>query len=445
MNSIERLKESEARLRRAELASKSGNWELHIDSKKMHTSEGAALIYGVKKVQFEYSVVKNIVLPQYRPLLDAALKNLIENDKPYDLEFKIKKVDTGEIEDIHSVAVFDKEKRILFGVIQNITERKKMADELRDSEARHASMISNISDVIGIIGIDGCMKYKSPNVEKWFGWKPADLEGTDGWLNVHPDDLQRIQKEFFILLEKERSSITLEYKYKCKDGSYKPIELTAINLSNDPIIKGVLLNYHDITDRKQSEDAVRASEKNYRLLAENISDVIWVFNIAKNKFTYISSSVTQMRGLTVEEALQESIDESLTSESAREMKKLIPSRLEEFQKGATDLNYDEFEQFRKDGSTIWVEIGTKFQFAEDGTIEVRGVSRNITERKQAEQELKNHRQHLEKQVKARTGELEKKNKELERFNQLFVGREFRIKELRIEVEMLKKQLSEKDQ
>jgi PAS domain S-box-containing protein len=97
------------------------------------------------------------------------------------------------------------------------------------------------------------MIYKSPNIEQYFGWKPEDLIGTDGWLTVHPDDVERIQTEFYHLLQKDNSFKTVEYKYLCKDGSYKPIELTATNLVNNKVINGVLLNYHDITERKKGE------------------------------------------------------------------------------------------------------------------------------------------------------------------------------------------------
>ena len=139
------------------------------------------------------------------------------------------------------------------GVCIDITERRQAEEALRESDAKHSSMIANISDVIGIMGADGIMKYASPNIEKWFGWQPQDLVGTDGWKTVHPDDRVRLQAEFGALLATDGAAETVEYQYLCKDGSYKPIELTASNLTSDPLIDGVLLNYHDISKRRRAE------------------------------------------------------------------------------------------------------------------------------------------------------------------------------------------------
>jgi PAS domain S-box-containing protein len=147
----------------------------------------------------------------------------------------------------------DESRHLHISIGVDITDRKLAEEALRNLEAKQSAMISNISDVIGIIGTDGTIKYQSPSLEKWFGWQPQDLVGTDGGLMVHPDDLERIQKEFNTLIKKDNSSTTVEYRYKCKDGSYKPIELTATNLINDPVIDGILLNYQDITERKQAE------------------------------------------------------------------------------------------------------------------------------------------------------------------------------------------------
>ena len=154
-----------------------------------------------------------------------------------------------------SMSVVSPKKNHFATITTDITESKQVENALLESEERHKRMIANISDVIAIMDKDGTLKYKSPNIEKWFGWQPEDLVGTDGWLTVHPADLERIQKEFFTLLDKDNSVTTVEYRYKCKDSIYKWISLTAINLTNDPIISGVLMNYHDITERRQAEEA----------------------------------------------------------------------------------------------------------------------------------------------------------------------------------------------
>ena len=157
---------------------------------------------------------------------------------------------------VHATGIMDAEGNARFGTafVEDINDRKQAEESLRESEATHKKMIANISDVIGIMGVNGVMKYKSTNIEKYFGWKPEDIIGTNGWDTVHPDDLERIQKEFVSILGADNLSKTVEYRYKCKNESYKWIKLTAINLVNDPLINGVLLNYRDITERKQEEE-----------------------------------------------------------------------------------------------------------------------------------------------------------------------------------------------
>ncbi len=146
-------------------------------------------------------------------------------------------------------------------LFHDITERKQTEEALRMTEIKQSAMISNISDVISIIDENAIIKYVSPNIEKHFGWKPEDLVGLEVWETIHSDDMESIQKEFYELFQKQYLTTTIEYRYKCKDNSSKMIQLTAKNLLNDANVKGILLNYHDITDRtKLLEQLIQAQK-----------------------------------------------------------------------------------------------------------------------------------------------------------------------------------------
>ncbi|MEI7431734.1 MAG: response regulator [Betaproteobacteria bacterium] len=135
----------------------------------------------------------------------------------------------------------------------NITERKDAEEALRRSEAIHSKMVSNIGDVIVIIDQNGINRYKSANIEKWFGWSPEEVLGVSAWNNVHPDDLPSAQNFVGSLAAEPDAFGTTECRYRCKDGSYRWIEISIVNLFHDPDIQGLLGNYHDISERKAAE------------------------------------------------------------------------------------------------------------------------------------------------------------------------------------------------
>ncbi len=150
-------------------------------------------------------------------------------------------------------------------------------------DALPGAMLANIGDVIGIMAADGIMKYKSPNIEGLFGWKPEDLVGTDGWDTVHPGDIERIRTAFAALVSQDKAKATVEYRYKHKDGSYSWIELTAVNSLGDPDIEGIVLNYHDISARKRGEAALRESEERLHLALEAAKAGTWEWSLDTNE------------------------------------------------------------------------------------------------------------------------------------------------------------------
>ncbi len=126
-----KLVNSETRLSDAEKFARFGHWIFDLDNGTVLASEGAKQIYGISGEEWIIPLIQSMPLTEYRDKLDKAMQDLIKKNIPYDLKFKIKRKNDGKIIDIKSTAEYDREKNIVFGIIQDITKEQAAADILR--------------------------------------------------------------------------------------------------------------------------------------------------------------------------------------------------------------------------------------------------------------------------------------------------------------------------
>lgn len=141
-----------------------------------------------------------------------------------------------------------------------------------------------------------------------------------------------------------------------------------------------------------SFEKIRESEARYRLLSDNISDVIWVLDLSRSKFSYVSPSIENILGYTSEEFTRLGPEEIFPPASLKQAEAVIAEEIKTDKSGSADPLRSitvELQQYCKDGATIWIEVTAKFiRDKNHRPISILGVSRDITERKKADEERK---------------------------------------------------------
>jgi len=159
------------------------------------------------------------------------------------------------------------------------------------NEIKLNSLISNIDDVIAVLDGKGVISYVSPNIEKWFGWKPDEQVSVSAMDFVHPDDAQRIRTDFAAIRGPGAGPKLMDCKFRCSDGTFRPVELTVTNLLHDPVIDGILLSFHDISGRRRAEEKLQEKNEEYEVLNEELRSSLEELQTANEVLTLNSEAL----------------------------------------------------------------------------------------------------------------------------------------------------------
>ncbi len=377
-----RVNESESRLANAEIASKSGNWELHLDSQTMVASKGALRIYGLKKEKIEYAVAKAIPLPEYRQMMDKALKNLLEKDELYDIYFKIKASDTGETKDIHSIALFDSDRKVVFGVIQDVTDIMRTQEALRLSEENYREIFNSTDEAIFIDdALTGRMLDVNEAVLKMYGYgtKEEILSGNIGDLSAGRDGYTEEKAQEYIRKSIVEGTQTFEWLARRKDGTTFWIEIT-LRKTEIGGMNRILAVGRDVTERKHAEIALRESEERFRGLVEGSSAAIWIHD--GQRFLYANPAALELSGYTAEELYKMAPMEIVHPD----FRELVKRRSEERMHGTKTPKHYEYQILKKSGEPAWIDFsGASIDY--QGRSAIIASAYDISDRKKLEEQL----------------------------------------------------------
>ncbi len=279
--------------------------------------------------------------------------------------------------------------------VRDVTERARAEERLREAETRFRTLVEQIPAITYVWHSSPEVEaptYVSPQVERMLGITPEDT-AADPWLwgdRIHPDDREWVLGESDST-EDSGEPFAAEYRMITKDGRtiwvHDEALVTGWNSAGKPVTwQGVLF---DITDRRAAEEAVRAAEKRYRTLIEQIPAVTYLWEVTREpgapNVDYTSPQIEAMLGFTPEE-WHERPDFWVSRVHPEDRQRVVDATMEAERTG--EESELEYRFIAKDGRVVWVRDYAVLMERDDlGWPKFfQGVMFDVTERKLAEEE-----------------------------------------------------------
>lgn len=272
-------------------------------------------------------------------------------------------------------------------------ERKKNQKQLEQNEKRYRALIENSTDGLLLVDPKGKVLEMSVMGKKILGLHPdEDLDFASANL-LHAEDLSTVINCFVEVIANPGKVKSLELRIKLPSGEYRWIETTFQNLLNEPAVNGVVANYRDITERKNTAVLIQESEEKYRYLFNMNPQSIFIWDPENFKFVDLNETCIQLYGYTRVEFSQLSILDIRTNEQIKIFKdvaqKLLSNEIELFS--------SVWEHRKKNGELIYMDV-TSHRIVVNGKIAVLAIGSNVTEKILLEQQLDDERIKNQKEI-----------------------------------------------
>jgi len=271
----------------------------------------------------------------------------------------------------------------VYTIFDDITERRQAEEKLRRQEDHFRSLIENASDAIAIIGGDGTVRYQSPSYLKVLGYVQEEEVGRSLFGNIHPDDITWVSEDFARLLQDPSYISHFELRIRVKDGSWRIIEGVSRNLLHHPAVEGIVVNFRDVTERKQAEEALQKAREFTDSLITSMPDGISVLD-SHGVHTNVNPAFCRMTGFSRDELIGTGPPHPYWP----------PESLDEVERAFQKTLRGEFDDvdltlMRKDGERFPVIVSpSSVKDTQGNVVKYFATVKDITDRKQAEEALR---------------------------------------------------------
>ncbi len=346
-------------------------------------NEAALDVYGYTRDEFLAMTIKDIRPSEDVPALERRLREGTDLDVPSTWRHRKKDGSLIEVE-VRSSEIELGGRRCRLVLVNDVTERLAAERAFRESELRYRELIENASDVVYTHSIGGEYTELNEAARRTGFYDTKDGEALNALSLVAPEYHELVQDVLDRLIKGE-SVPTYEIEVIGEQGRRVPVEVNSWLLRRDdkPVaIQGIV---RDISRRRQAEEALRESERRYRVISDLISDYAYVLNVTRDGqlvLDWITGSFTRDLGYTAEELNERGVFSIVYAEDYDVVAEAIASL------GETERSVRELRLVAKSGETFWVRFYTTLVRDDRGRpTHIVGAGQNITDRRVAEEAL----------------------------------------------------------
>ncbi len=273
---------------------------------------------------------------------------------------------------------------LLVRAMRYAAERKRAMDAVARREEYFRSLIENALDLISVLDSEGVIGYASPSHERVLGYRSDELAGKFLLDFIHSEDQARVAA----VIERGGETLSIEYRFRHKDGSWRVLDSFARNLSSVAAVQGIVVNSRDATDRRTVEDAVREANQTLRAVIQTSPLAIYSTDM-RGQTQYWNRAAERIFGWAEWELFHRPLPHLLAGDG-----EALANRLEHARRADPEVALETHCR-RKDGSVLDCEIWSAL--LRDGAGVEKGivdVVADVTGRKKLEEQL-HHSQRLE--------------------------------------------------
>ena len=263
---------------------------------------------------------------------------------------------------------------------RDVTAQQEAEEAMRHNEKRFRAMAQHVSDIVAVLDAEGTLVYSSPSATRTMGYGDGERLQRNALELVHPDDLDEIGRIFDLVLAKPGPTKPIWVRVAHADGSWRWFEAIANNLLDEPAVGGIVVHARDVTEQHDAAQALRRSERRYRGIVEDQSELICRYQ-ADTTLTFVNEAYARDHDRSVKDLVGTRFLEVIPEEDREFALKMIASLTPE----NPVVTY--VHRVRTvDGDIRWHQWTDRVVLDDEGGIaEYQAVGRDITDQRIAEE------------------------------------------------------------